>query len=128
VALSGPLALGPLRCECAPVADLDWHSTRRRLLGLKMLGVGVLSGAVGFGFAWSGHRAFEDGVNQLAAQHAAISRNDDVRERYQVADVFLGVAAVAVIAGAALVLWPEPKHVSVTVLPNGGLVGLGRAI
>jgi hypothetical protein len=46
-----------------------------------------------------------------------------------VADAFLGVAGLSVLAGAALVLWPEGHRVSVMVLPDGGaLVACGGAL
>jgi hypothetical protein len=119
-------ALGPVRCECALVADSEWHWSKRRALGLDLLGVGVLGGAVGFGVAWSAQRAPQTAP---VSQGAASAESRKLRERDQVAAVFLGFAGVAAIAGAALVLWPAGHHVSVLVLPNGGgLVAWGGAI
>jgi len=39
------------------------------------------------------------------------------------------VGGLSILAGAALVLWPESHHVSVVVLPSGGaLVACGGSI
>jgi hypothetical protein len=121
-------ATAPLRCECAPVSDSVWHWTERRKVGLAVIGFGVLSGAVGFGFAWSAHRMFEANDFRSGQQAAAI-QNQQIRERNLVAGAYFGVAGLSALTGAALFLWPESKHVTITVLPNGGaLVACGGAI
>jgi hypothetical protein len=119
---------GPLLCECAPVTDSEWHWMKRRKVGLAVVGFGVLSGAVGLGFAWSAHRMVE--ANDFrSGQQAAAFQTQQVRERNLVAGTLFGVAALSALTGAALVLWPESKHVSVTVLPSGGaLLMCGGAI
>jgi hypothetical protein len=56
------------------------------------------------------------------------SLNSQLHDRDIVAGTLIGVAALSALAGAALVLWPETKHVSVIVLPSGGaLVACGGA-
>jgi hypothetical protein len=96
-------------------------------VGLEILGVGTLIGGVGLAFAWSAHRieASASGMGQ-----AATSRfNSQIRSRDVVAGAFLGVAAVSILTGAAVVLWPESHHVSVAVSPSGGgLLAFGGAM
>ena len=121
-------ATGPVRCECAPVTDSEWHWTERRKIGLAVVGFGVASAAVGLGFAWSAHRMVEANDFRTGQQATAL-QNQEIRERDVVAGTLLGVAGLSVLTGAALVLWPESKHVSVTVLPErGALVACGGAI
>ena len=118
---------GPLRCECAPVSDSEWHWTKRRKVGLAVVGFGVVSGAVGLGFAWSAHRIYEEGSQLGMPFRPALEQQ--LRDRNLVAGTLIGVAGLSALAGAALVLWPETKHVSVIVLPSGGaLVACGGTL
>ncbi len=113
---------GPLRCECSPVADSEWHWTERRKVGLAVVGFGVLSGAVGLGFAWSAHRLAVEEFDPPMGQRAAIAAASQIHKRDVVAGTLLGVAGLSVLTGAALVLWPEGRRASVIVLPNGGVL------
>jgi hypothetical protein len=124
--LNAAIDRAPLRCECAPQDSADWHWSERRILGLKVLGFGVLSGAAGLVFAWSVDRTRLEAI-QNQPSFIAATRSAEIRERRVAALGLLGVASVAALAGAGLVLWPE-GHVSVTVLPSGGaLVACGSS-
>jgi hypothetical protein len=100
------------------------------MLGVKILGVGALSAVVGLTFRLSADRIRETAVVPETPASRVSQLNSQIRTRDAAAEAFLGAAAVSLLSGAALVIWPEAHQLSVTVSPSGGgaLVAYGGTI
>jgi len=88
--------------EPAPLAVRGWH----RPAAWAAFGVGGAALATGVGFALSA-RALHDDASPLESQTSVVQRNSKISGRNAAAAVFSGVAAVAVVTGAVLLLWPD---------------------
>jgi hypothetical protein len=95
----------------------------RRTASWAAFGVAGGTLATGIGFALSA-RALHDGVSPSDSQARAVERNREIARRNTEAAICVGAAATALVAGAALRLWPEasPRALPAVQPAAGGAV------
>jgi hypothetical protein len=101
----------------------------RRTVSWTAFGVAGGALATGIGFALSA-RALRDGAAPTDSQARAVERNSEIARRNTGTAICLGAAAAAMVAGAALRLWPEaPPRALPAVQPaaGGAVISIGGA-
>jgi hypothetical protein len=96
--------------------DADRKQTLRHKIGRDALGLAVVTGAVGAGFALNWARIHYYGSDGTSVQNEAA--NARAKPSWITAEVLGGVAAASAITGAVLLLWPQAPNVSVATTPG----------
>lgn len=98
------------RFPAQPAPILDWDAprdgSRRKLYGWSVLGVGLATMAAGLTVTWSADQ-LGDQIAEATPQREIDDVNHRIRARNRAAGILYGTAAAAVLAGGALLLWPD---------------------
>jgi hypothetical protein len=98
----------------------------RAVVGYGALGLGVAALGTGVGLSVSA-LSLSHGAPSSLSEASAASRNGQISTDNTAAAIVYAAGGVSVVAGLAVLLWPEAAHLRVVATPSGGFLGYGSS-